>query len=86
VGVYALVHVAEATSDGVQDVVVVGAGVSGLCIALALETKHAGAAPRLLVTEAKERVGGNITTVSVRRRPSAAVRGPYGALAEPGRT
>ena len=53
-------------TEGVLDCVVVGAGVSGLCIAQALETKHAGSAPRLLVTEARERVGGNITTVSVR--------------------
>jgi len=56
----------DASTDGVLDVVVVGAGISGLCIAQVLETKYAGVAPRLLVTEAKERVGGNITTVSVR--------------------
>lgn len=53
-------------SEGLLDVVVVGAGVSGLCIAQALDTKHGAVARRLLVTEARERVGGNITTVSVR--------------------
>ncbi|CAK9142263.1 unnamed protein product [Ilex paraguariensis] len=46
------------------DCVVVGAGISGLCIAQALETKHAGVAPNLIVTEAQDRVGGNITTVA----------------------
>ncbi len=30
----------------------------------ALATKHAAAVPKFLVTEARERVGGNITTVS----------------------
>jgi protoporphyrinogen oxidase len=48
-------------------VVVVGGGISGLCTAQALVTKHAGAARRVLVTESRDRVGGNITTVSVRR-------------------
>lgn len=45
------------------DCVVVGGGISGLCAALALETDHADTAPRVVVTEARERVGGNITTV-----------------------
>ncbi|KAL0389787.1 UNVERIFIED_CONTAM: Protoporphyrinogen oxidase, chloroplastic [Sesamum calycinum] len=43
------------------DCVIVGAGISGLCIAQALATKHANS--NLMVTEARERVGGNITTV-----------------------
>ncbi|XP_031113493.1 protoporphyrinogen oxidase, chloroplastic isoform X1 [Ipomoea triloba] len=41
------------------DCVVVGAGISGLCTAQALSTSY----PNLLVTEARDRVGGNITTV-----------------------
>lgn len=45
------------------DCVVVGGGISGLCIAQALSTKHANAAPNVFVTEARDRVGGNITTV-----------------------
>ncbi|KAL5539855.1 hypothetical protein UlMin_045476 [Ulmus minor] len=45
------------------DTVVVGGGISGLCIAQALATKHARVAPNVIVTEASDRVGGNITTV-----------------------
>lgn len=56
------------------DVVVVGAGVCGLCVAQRLLAKHAAAAPRLLVTEARDRVGGNITTVSVRRLMGREIR------------
>jgi len=56
----------QGAADGLLDVVVVGGGVSGLCIAQALDTKHGAVARRLLVTEARERVGGNITTVTVR--------------------
>ncbi|KAG7553326.1 Amine oxidase [Arabidopsis thaliana x Arabidopsis arenosa] len=44
------------------DCVIVGGGISGLCIAQALATKHPKAAPSLIVTEAKDRVGGNIIT------------------------
>lgn len=40
---------------------IVGAGISGLCIAQALATKHRNS--NLVVTEARDRVGGNITTV-----------------------
>ena len=47
---------------GVAETVVVGGGISGLCIAQALATKHPGAAPNIVVTEANGRVGGNITT------------------------
>ncbi|KAL1341285.1 hypothetical protein HN51_027768 [Arachis hypogaea] len=45
------------------DCVVVGGGISGLCIAQALSTKHAKAAANVVVTEARDRVGGNITTI-----------------------
>jgi len=45
------------------DCVVVGGGISGLCIAQALSTKHADGVPNVVVTEAKDRVGGNIITV-----------------------
>ncbi|CAI5530600.1 unnamed protein product [Closterium sp. Naga37s-1] len=44
------------------DCVVVGGGISGLSAAFALATRHADAVPRVLVTEARERVGGNVTT------------------------
>lgn len=43
------------------DCVIVGGGISGLCIAQALSTKHRNS--NLMVSEARERVGGNITTV-----------------------
>ncbi|KAL9318780.1 hypothetical protein ACSQ67_015297 [Phaseolus vulgaris] len=43
------------------DCVVVGGGISGLCIAQALSTKHAKS--NVVVTEARDRVGGNITTL-----------------------
>ncbi|KAF9619554.1 hypothetical protein IFM89_007381 [Coptis chinensis] len=45
------------------DCVVVGGGISGLCIAQALVTKHMETVPNVIVTEARERVGGNIITV-----------------------
>lgn len=45
------------------DCVVVGGGISGLCIAQALSTKHADGVSNLVVTEARDRVGGNIITV-----------------------
>lgn len=44
------------------DCVIVGGGISGLCIAQALVTKHPDAAKSVMVTEAKDRVGGNIIT------------------------
>ncbi|XP_047334290.1 protoporphyrinogen oxidase 1, chloroplastic [Impatiens glandulifera] len=49
--------------QSVLDCVIVGGGISGLCIAQALATKHAGTAPNFLLTEANARVGGNIITV-----------------------
>eukprot|EP00250_Pteridium_aquilinum_P014857 c22239_g1_i1 orf=242-1966(+) len=45
------------------DCVIVGAGISGLCTAQALATKHSAEVSKVLVTEARDRVGGNITTV-----------------------
>ncbi|XP_054785136.1 protoporphyrinogen oxidase 1, chloroplastic [Prosopis cineraria] len=45
------------------DCVIVGGGISGLCIAQALFTKHVNAAANVIVTEARDRVGGNITTI-----------------------
>jgi oxygen-dependent protoporphyrinogen oxidase len=55
---------AAAGADGeVLDTVVIGAGISGLVTAQALATQHAGAVNSFLVTEARERVGGNITSM-----------------------
>lgn len=51
-------------ADAVYDTVVVGAGISGLVTAQALATKHADSVHNFLVTEARERVGGNITSMS----------------------
>eukprot|EP00884_Botryococcus_braunii_P002368 jgi/Botrbrau1/12131/Bobra.0186s0047.1 len=48
---------------GVYDCVVVGAGISGLVTAQALLKDHKDAVSRVLVTEARDRVGGNITTM-----------------------
>ncbi|KAG6784966.1 hypothetical protein POTOM_010680 [Populus tomentosa] len=57
----------EAQSNGghsaAVDCVIVGGGISGLCIAQALATKHRDVAPNVIVTEARDRVGGNITTL-----------------------
>ncbi|KAI4378229.1 hypothetical protein MLD38_015738 [Melastoma candidum] len=50
-------------SSETADCVIVGGGISGLCVAQALATKHAGIAPKVIVTEARDRVGGNITTI-----------------------
>eukprot|EP00192_Tetraselmis_astigmatica_P003616 CAMPEP_0117682508 /NCGR_PEP_ID=MMETSP0804-20121206/19706_1 /TAXON_ID=1074897 /ORGANISM="Tetraselmis astigmatica, Strain CCMP880" /LENGTH=573 /DNA_ID=CAMNT_0005492643 /DNA_START=52 /DNA_END=1773 /DNA_ORIENTATION=+ len=46
------------------DCVVVGAGVSGLCTAHRLVNRHGSSCPSVLVTESRERVGGNVTTMS----------------------
>jgi oxygen-dependent protoporphyrinogen oxidase len=48
--------------DNVYDVVVVGGGLSGLVTGLGLEAQHG--VKNFLVTEARERVGGNITSMS----------------------
>jgi hypothetical protein len=50
--------------EKVYDAVIVGAGISGLVTGLALQTKHSDSVSSFLITEARERVGGNITTVS----------------------
>ena len=46
------------------DCVIVGGGISGLCAALSLVSDHADVVNSVVVTEARDRVGGNITTVS----------------------
>ncbi|KAK3404247.1 hypothetical protein EUGRSUZ_K00558 [Eucalyptus grandis] len=53
----------RAAGGGLADCVVVGAGISGLCVAQALATRHRDRAPDVVVTEARDRVGGNITSV-----------------------
>ncbi|KAH7420737.1 hypothetical protein KP509_13G019800 [Ceratopteris richardii] len=45
------------------DCVIVGAGISGLCTAQALAKKYSGDVRKVLVTEARDRVGGIIKTV-----------------------
>ena len=42
------------------DLVIVGAGISGLTLAQALESDHSQTVKKLLITEAQDRVGGNI--------------------------
>lgn len=55
---------AAAAADGeVLDTVVVGAGISGLVTAQALLTKHGDQVKSFLVTEGRDRVGGNITSL-----------------------
>ena len=44
----------------VLDVVIVGAGISGLTLAQALECDHSQTVHKLLITESQDRVGGNI--------------------------
>jgi hypothetical protein len=48
----------------VFDTVVVGGGISGLVTAQALATKHADAVGSFVLTEARDRVGGNITSMA----------------------
>jgi oxygen-dependent protoporphyrinogen oxidase len=48
-------------SSQVYDAVIVGGGISGLTTAQALTSKHK--VSNFLVTEARERVGGNITSM-----------------------
>jgi len=55
---------ARASNDSaVLDTVVVGAGISGLVTAQALQTQHGDHVKTFLVTEGRERVGGNITSM-----------------------
>ncbi|XP_038708447.1 protoporphyrinogen oxidase 1, chloroplastic-like isoform X2 [Tripterygium wilfordii] len=51
------------THSSTEDCVIVGGGISGLCIAQALTNKHRDVAHNVIVTEARDRVGGSITTV-----------------------
>ena len=53
----------QGEGEKVLDCVIVGAGISGLCIAQALSTKHSQSNLNFIVTEAKHRVGGNVTTM-----------------------
>ncbi|CAN1762448.1 Protoporphyrinogen oxidase 1, chloroplastic [Linum perenne] len=53
----------KASRSTTADCVVVGGGISGLCIAQALATKHSKVTQNVIVTEASDRVGGNIITV-----------------------
>ena len=46
------------------DAVIVGGGISGLCTARVLAEDYRSAVPNVLLTEARRRVGGNITTQS----------------------
>jgi len=55
---------ANGASADIYDTVVVGAGISGLVTAQAFATKHADTVPKFLVTEARDRVGGNITSMA----------------------
>lgn len=54
---------AGSSEPEVLDTVVVGAGISGLVTAQALATKHSDKVKSFLVTEGRERVGGNITSM-----------------------
>lgn len=49
------------TESGVYDTVIVGGGLSGLVAGQALAAKHG--VRNFLVTEARDRVGGNITSM-----------------------
>lgn len=53
----------ESSSKPLLDCVIVGAGISGLCIAQAIATKHGDTVGDVVVTEARDKVGGNISTV-----------------------
>lgn len=53
----------NAADAATADCVIIGGGISGLCIAQALATNHSAVAPNVIVTEARDRVGGNIITV-----------------------
>jgi len=50
-------------SGDVYDSVIVGGGISGLCTARALAAEHKDVVKKILLTEARDRVGGNITTM-----------------------
>lgn len=50
------------TESEVLDCVIVGAGISGLTLAQAFASEHASSVSKVLITEAQDRVGGNITS------------------------
>ncbi|KAM2869656.1 hypothetical protein FF1_017543 [Malus domestica] len=60
------------------DCVVVGSGISGLCIAQVLASKHGDAIPNVIVTEARDRVGGNIITIEKDNYPGAEIAAASG--------
>lgn len=62
-GLVAAAAAGSSADAEVYDTVVVGAGISGLVTAQALMTKHGDAVKSFLVTEGRERVGGNITSM-----------------------
>lgn len=54
---------APADSDSeLFDCVIVGAGISGLTLAQAFASEHPDSVGKVLITEAQDRVGGNITS------------------------
>eukprot|EP01018_Ginkgo_biloba_P026053 Gb_09340 [translate_table: standard] len=53
----------ENENDDMYDCVVVGGGISGLSTAQALVSKHSSTVKNVVLTEAKDRVGGNIMTM-----------------------
>lgn len=50
------------TDSELLDCVIVGAGISGLTLAQAFASEHSGTVAKVIITEAQDRVGGNITT------------------------
>lgn len=50
------------TDSEVLDCVIVGAGISGLTLAQAFASEHSNSVSKVLITEAQDRVGGNITS------------------------
>lgn len=50
------------TDSEVLDCVIVGAGISGLTLAQAFASEHSSSVSKVLITEAQDRVGGNITS------------------------
>ncbi|KAF9669182.1 hypothetical protein SADUNF_Sadunf14G0081300 [Salix dunnii] len=53
----------SAGHSATADYVIVGGGISGLCIAQALATNHRDVTPNVIVTESRDCVGGHITTL-----------------------
>lgn len=53
----------KVSESDVLDAVIVGAGVSGMTAAQILATNYKSSVPKFMVTEARDRVGGNITTM-----------------------